>query len=158
MGNLKYRNCSPAIVTTLYNLYMEILVNICYYRGRWRGCESSFRFRWNVGLVGPNYQFQISNQLTLIFYVGNYVNNFWCTPKYHFLEGRWYGEWIRAWGLAILQFLLLMVSSIDQSSRRSSSNFQQFQNGASRGKWFANDDLIARELSGKLNLFFVKSQ
>ena len=98
----------------------------------WRA-ESSSRVAVKCGVGGAKYQFPKSNQLTFKFYVGNYVNNFWSTPKYHFLKGRWYGEWTPTWGLAILRFLLLMVLNLDQSSERSPSNFQRFQNGASRG-------------------------
>ena len=45
------------------------------------GAESSSRVAVKCGVGGAKYQFPISNQLTLIFHVGNYVNNFWCKPN-----------------------------------------------------------------------------
>ena len=128
-GLFQYWNCSPGSVN--HTLVHGKLRQHLHLSGANGGLRVLPEWRWNVGLVGPSINSQNRINWPLNFTL-EIINNFWNTPKYHFLKGRWYGEWTPAWGLAILRFLLLMVLDLDQSSERSPSNFQGFQNGVPR--------------------------
>ena len=94
------------------------------------------------GLVGPVLIPKIEST-DLFNFTLEITNNFWRAPNYHFLEGRWYGEWTPAWGFAILPFLLLMVLNLDRYSKWYPLNFFKIP----KWRYRVEIDLITETLS-----------